>query len=196
MRSAYFTLAPRIGRWDWNSSKELTSRACESVVSRVEKKKSPTALIVALIFLRVRRVQLAWWPPAIRTGGNGVRPRRNTQPQAVSFVQGRRGVPRHTLPAAASALVHIAAKKRRRTSGLSKSFPLIRPSNPALGATTANQRSKYSSRFHRLRGTPRGGRGDRPGCLARRGREEDRWVYSESPQGKGPCSVRPRIESG
>jgi hypothetical protein len=91
----------------WNSSKELTSRACRSVVSRVEKKKSPTALIVALIFLRVRRVQLARWPPAIRTDGNGVRPRRNTQPRGVSFVQGHRGVPRHTLPAAASALVHM-----------------------------------------------------------------------------------------
>ncbi len=51
-----------------------------------------------------------------------------------------------------------ALKKRCRTIASPRFFPCPLWSRRALGAISGNQTSKYPSRFHRPRGTPRGGR--------------------------------------
>ena len=78
---------------------------------------------------RFVHVLLAQWPPARRTDGIGVRPRRSTRLRAVSVVQGQRGVPQHALPAAASALGH-----KRRRSGVERGY--CQSPSPVLALTT------------------------------------------------------------
>lgn len=105
---------------------------------------------------RIRHVRLAQWPPARRTDGIGVRPRRNIRRRAVSAVQEHRGVPPHTSLAAASALGHKRRRKVVERRVYRKFLLRIRRSNAKLGATRGKPKVEISIALPSVPGHPTG----------------------------------------